>query len=115
MTYCWDCELPSAGTNRCISCQAHRDRCDAPQRYEEFVHVTDAAGRSGQLYREQGTAHEWIKVGRAYCRHGKRGKPQNPQPVVMAWYCHGAGPDGNNGALLKKTPHPLTALEVGAR
>ena len=113
VTYCWDCETATIGNaTRCRSCQDHYETCDGPHRYEEPVHVTDDRGRSGQLYSDI-DRHEWLKVGRIYYRNGKRGRPFDPQPVIMSWYCHGAGPDGNRPGLLDEMPRSVRGNELG--
>jgi hypothetical protein len=111
MAYCWDCETEIPGGTYCRSCQLHRASCPTPIHYQEHVAVTDERGHHGQLYRDA-ERKEWVKAGRVYYRHGKRGRPVDPRPVVMSWYCHGAGPDGNRPEMLKQSPRPLRESEI---
>ena len=116
MTYCWDCEIATNDSALCRSCERHRAECGAPNFHEDAFHAEDH-GRTGVIYRTSGNhgrGVDWLKVGGAYYRHGVRGEPANPWPVVTAWYCHGAGPSGVNTSRLRQVPRPLTALEVGA-
>ena len=113
MAYCWDCEIELDAGALCRSCQLHRSACPAPQYYEEPVYVTDARGREGRLYHDADGA-SWVRVGRYYYQD-KRGYPTDPQPAVMAWYCHGAGPDGYKVGLLDEAPRPVNEDECGPR